>query len=908
MPKSSGGLSRWFKEEWVDISRPKKGGGFEPCGRKDADEGKYPKCVPKARAMAMTQAEIDSAVKRKRRAESTERREGKKPINVSTIKKSKNIPSNPKLYAKVKAEAKRKFDVYPSAYANGWLVQEYKRRGGKYKTVTKGQPGVSDSHVPSTNWKGKYKKRRVGISALVEKGGPGSGSRPGHAFRGNQHTGGIPEGLEDRYVELRVSEIDHLRSQAGSYQQTLFGGEEKVGGFDMSLMGFGYRTKAGFVVDMDNTVTTNLEDYGVKLEEGRWGDTEYNFGEATDEQMLALASAVFNVDILTPDGRTLYRVRAINASGYRSRFEVGAIIEEINVETGEVHETRASIDRDFDFEQMLVNNNLFTLPEYMQGKGIGTTLLAHWEDQQSAIGIMQAYVHAVSRPGGMNGGYTWLRTGYEPTYPQDVAATTSVVDYIDTINRNGFSDLSVQSRILEKMVTYVESAIEQELPDLSADDRGMFAAQIVNGLESDLVMKAEDAVRTAYDRAVESTESAQDVLSFGDRLTDEIFYLSDLEFDSGYTTGYYTDSDGVEHYFPGTYVAVESNLADYARDFDTIHIEGLKSYADWTGYKEIESLRINSSSMSMLISRDAIDADGDGIIFEGTPLERSIGKPKVEKGLRGPNKPKSMHELFRWWAENDPVAWENDAPEVRASYRRLPKRTRGQQMAKGGPGSGESTGHPFRGNQHTGGIPGGKNRASYRAGGRAELGDDLGIAREVRGGGKGSDRQSSNPMTPEARANLKKIGQRISIDELAELRAAVMKTYEAMPKATKGLIDRYCRGKAAEARGGRMGGEGGRGNNAARVKRRERLMKRYGDGHTVGCVYCGIRMGYGQVEFEKLDPVMGYSMNLRGAKWPGDNDANLAPACRGCNGGLKDMSPSKKMGTKFKRKLTNAKC
>jgi hypothetical protein len=44
----------------------------------------------------------------------------------------KNIPLDKKLYARVKAEAKRKFKVYPSAYANGWLVKEYKRRGGRY--------------------------------------------------------------------------------------------------------------------------------------------------------------------------------------------------------------------------------------------------------------------------------------------------------------------------------------------------------------------------------------------------------------------------------------------------------------------------------------------------------------------------------------------------------------------------------------------------------------------------------------------------------------------------------------------------------------------------------------------------------------------------------------------------------
>ena len=38
-----------------------------------------------------------------------------------------------KLCPRGKAAAKRKFKVYPSAYANGWMVQEYKRMGGKYK-------------------------------------------------------------------------------------------------------------------------------------------------------------------------------------------------------------------------------------------------------------------------------------------------------------------------------------------------------------------------------------------------------------------------------------------------------------------------------------------------------------------------------------------------------------------------------------------------------------------------------------------------------------------------------------------------------------------------------------------------------------------------------------------------------
>ena len=55
--------------------------------------------------------------------------------NKKSRKKGKAIPTNPKLYAQVKAEAKKKFTVYPSAYANGWLVRTYKKRGGGYRTA-----------------------------------------------------------------------------------------------------------------------------------------------------------------------------------------------------------------------------------------------------------------------------------------------------------------------------------------------------------------------------------------------------------------------------------------------------------------------------------------------------------------------------------------------------------------------------------------------------------------------------------------------------------------------------------------------------------------------------------------------------------------------------------------------------
>ena len=45
---------------------------------------------------------------------------------------SKSIPNNPTLWSRVKSEAKKKFKVYPSAYANAWAAKTYKSRGGTW--------------------------------------------------------------------------------------------------------------------------------------------------------------------------------------------------------------------------------------------------------------------------------------------------------------------------------------------------------------------------------------------------------------------------------------------------------------------------------------------------------------------------------------------------------------------------------------------------------------------------------------------------------------------------------------------------------------------------------------------------------------------------------------------------------
>ena len=54
-----------------------------------------------------------------------------------------NEPAKPALYSRVKAEAKRKFKIFPSAYASAWIVKEYKKRSGTYKGAKSGTTGVA---------------------------------------------------------------------------------------------------------------------------------------------------------------------------------------------------------------------------------------------------------------------------------------------------------------------------------------------------------------------------------------------------------------------------------------------------------------------------------------------------------------------------------------------------------------------------------------------------------------------------------------------------------------------------------------------------------------------------------------------------------------------------------------------
>lgn len=67
-----------------------------------------------------------------------------KDFIVEKVITEKNVPTNPSKWNYYKNQAKKKFDVYPSAYANGWAAKKYKAAGGKWKTESVVRESVMD--------------------------------------------------------------------------------------------------------------------------------------------------------------------------------------------------------------------------------------------------------------------------------------------------------------------------------------------------------------------------------------------------------------------------------------------------------------------------------------------------------------------------------------------------------------------------------------------------------------------------------------------------------------------------------------------------------------------------------------------------------------------------------------------
>lgn len=151
-----------------------------------ADEGK-PKCLSKEKAAQLRakggKKAIANAVKRKKAQDPITDRPGtgNAPKYVSNrikedsddnapvftpefeeVLHEKNVPTNPGLWSRAKSEAKKRFDVYPSAYANGWAAKWYKEHGGGWRTEKTESNTPSDREWGTKSLVNIYKKDTPG--------------------------------------------------------------------------------------------------------------------------------------------------------------------------------------------------------------------------------------------------------------------------------------------------------------------------------------------------------------------------------------------------------------------------------------------------------------------------------------------------------------------------------------------------------------------------------------------------------------------------------------------------------------------------------------------------------------------------------------------------------------------------
>ena len=162
------GLGKWFHKQsaggepgWDRYNS--KGEKAGKCG--DSKPGEpYAACLSKQKAAKLGKKGVKSFVLRKRAKQRDAGKgkkdiagKGNKPVNVKTgvtdkdpnkrgiqemgktfedfrdNLQEKNVPTNPKLWSSVISQARSKFDVYPSAYANAWASKEYKKKGGGWR-------------------------------------------------------------------------------------------------------------------------------------------------------------------------------------------------------------------------------------------------------------------------------------------------------------------------------------------------------------------------------------------------------------------------------------------------------------------------------------------------------------------------------------------------------------------------------------------------------------------------------------------------------------------------------------------------------------------------------------------------------------------------------------------------------
>lgn len=128
----------------------------------------------------------------------------------------KNAPTNPELWSRAKALAKSKFDVYPSAYANGWAAKWYKSKGGGWKTVS--EESLAEAQSAKT---GIYQTDVLGAKAYHAKCmDPNCKWESKRYDRIKQAQAAAEKHAKDHFKQEMKEEVEQLEEMPGANMDT----------------------------------------------------------------------------------------------------------------------------------------------------------------------------------------------------------------------------------------------------------------------------------------------------------------------------------------------------------------------------------------------------------------------------------------------------------------------------------------------------------------------------------------------------------------------------------------------------------------------------------------------------------------------------------------------------------------
>jgi len=507
----------------------------------------------------------------------------------------------------------------------------------------------------------------------------------------------IPDNWDAAYLdeELVAKHGDHDQKSHGNWARGVGVPEgyvalsaEEYAEWDQSnapRSSFAYSTKAGFLIDSADIKPTNspqefferelgqtFDGSGVNPKTGRPYNSiaEQIVSSISPSNLTRAVDQIFGATITTPDGKRTITCKVLAVTEKSGQLQVDCDISLRDNQTGRIFHTGSTIWRNLSWSGAdgKVKNRLFTLAESLQEQGFGSTLLRHWEDQQALAGFDEAVVHAVSNYSDMNGGYVWLKTGYEPKDPdlviEQVGGPQSLIGQV--FNFDIAPDLKKQLTA-EFKETWEEAAVEslgvgQPGSNVTLGDIRAEIDRRVENLVGWVAQSYRDEAITTASNTPFTLSSAKDILNFGHEVYNSL-ELVNVNIDRSDTRLFFDNGEQFEGF--QDLVSIDPRRYIDRDDMEKHWVDILKSKAKWEGSKRL-SPRPDRDSDQRLVRLDEIDRDGDGIILEGTEFERFVGK-----SLRGPKAPKSIVELYNWWVDNDPAAWEKDVPEVQASYRRF---------------------------------------------------------------------------------------------------------------------------------------------------------------------------------------------------------------------------------------------